>query len=94
MNRACLYVVAAAVFTLTGGAIALAGKPGTPERVVILSDQKAGAVRFMIDGTEHARLDATGLHVRGDIGYGGTLTDTGAKAFEAYTARGGGSHAE
>lgn len=94
MNRAYLHVAAAAVFMLTGGAIAFAAKPAAPERVVIVSDHEAGAVRFMIDGKEQARLDATGLHVRGDISYDGTLTDYGAAGFEAHTARGGGKHAE
>lgn len=94
MNRVPVCVAAAAVLMLTGGAIAIAGKPAAPERVMIVPDQQAGAVRFVIDGTEQARLDATGLHVRAGISYGGALTNYGAAGFDAHGAESvGGGHA-
>jgi len=57
------------------------------ERVVIVADQEAGAVRFVIDGEEVARLDASGLHVRESVSYGGVLTDYGASGFVAHVSR-------
>ena len=56
-------------------------------RVTIAEDQKIGAFRFMIDGQEVARLDATGLHVRESIEYGGTLTDAGTAHFDQHVAQ-------
>lgn len=44
-----------------------------PAQIVV--DQQAGAIRFILDGREQARLDAAGLHVNGDINYTGALTD-------------------
>jgi hypothetical protein len=46
-------------------------------RAILRSDQNAGAVLIEIDGKEVARMDAGGLHVKGDVSYSGTLTDTG-----------------
>lgn len=57
-----------------------------PDRVVIEADQDSGVVRFVIDGREVARLDAAGLHVRGDINFGGALTDYGEAGFVRHTA--------
>lgn len=54
----------------------------------IVADQQAKAFRFIIDGTEVGRLDAAGLHVRGSIEYGGTLTDTGVERFDQSAAKG------
>jgi len=76
MTRVQFLVATAALLALAGGSLALAEKPETA-RVMIVPDQKEGAVRFVIDGQEQARIDATGLHVVGDINYGGALTDTG-----------------
>ena len=56
--------------------------------VAIIADQEAGAVRFVIDGKEVARLDASGLHVREDISYGGALTDYGTSGFVEHIAKG------
>lgn len=47
----------------------------TPTRVSI--DQAEGAFRFVIDGRVVAEIAANGLTVKGDIEYGGTLTDSG-----------------
>ena len=53
---------------------------GQQQATRIETDQKTGAIRFIVNGREEARIDATGLHVRQDVAYGGDLTDTG----EAY----------
>jgi hypothetical protein len=52
-------------------------------------DQDAGAIHFVIDGAEVARLDAAGLHVREGVSYGGMLTDYGQAGFDGHTAEAG-----
>jgi hypothetical protein len=56
-------------------------KSGTEptDRVEIIPDQDAGAVRILIDGREVATIDADGLHVAGNIAYTGNITDTGGQ---------------
>jgi hypothetical protein len=49
------------------------------DRVEILTDQDAGAVRIVIDGRDVATIDADGLHVAGNIAYTGIITDTGGQ---------------
>lgn len=53
-----------------------------------------GVIVFVVDGQEAARIDKTGLHVKGDIAYGGMSTDYGSSGFEAYVKSGGGHHAK
>lgn len=48
------------------------------EPVRIERDQNAEAFVFIIDDKPVAMLDKEGLHVVGQINYGGTLTDTGS----------------
>lgn len=43
--------------------------------------EETGIIRFIIEGEERARLDASGFHVREDIEYGGTITDTGIRHY-------------
>jgi len=61
--------------------------PKAPERTRIVVDQKTNTIRFIIDGTEQARIDTTGLHVRNDVEYGGSITDTGPAAYDANDKR-------
>ena len=42
----------------------------------IEADEKAGVIRFIVDGEERAVLDKGGLRVNGGIEYTGALTDT------------------
>jgi hypothetical protein len=57
--------------------------PGTPsDTLSIVEDQEAGLFRFMIGEKEVARLGADGLHVEGNISYGGTITDVGPSAVQ------------
>ena len=60
-----------------------AGPPPQPtgqEATRIETDQKTGAIRFIVDGREVARLDAHGLQVRDGINYAGKITDIGTPA--------------
>lgn len=52
---------------------ALADQPDTRIEV----DESAEVIRFVIGGRERAVLDAMGFHVEGDVGFTGTLVDTG-----------------
>jgi hypothetical protein len=56
--------------------------PQSDPRVRFDTDQEAGFVRVIIDNREVARIDSAGLHVRNDIEYGGTITDTGIQYFD------------
>lgn len=53
-----------------------------------------GVIVFIVEGQEAARIDASGLHVRGDLAYGGTITDYGSTGFDAYVKNGGGRDAK
>lgn len=55
------------------------------QTVDLVLDHSSGSFRFFIDGSEVARVDREGLHVRKDIEYGGTLTDTGIDHFDRMT---------
>jgi hypothetical protein len=67
-------------------AAASSSPPSPPQRVQLIEDQNAGAVRVVVDGKEIARVDANGLHVRGDIAYGGVSLDYGGSGFDSYVA--------
>ena len=64
----------------TGGASSVPGAP--MDKLSIVEDQEAGLFRFMIGEKEVARLGADGLHVEGNISYGGTITDVGVAAVQ------------
>jgi hypothetical protein len=50
----------------------------TPQQATrIETDQKTGAIRFIVDGREVARFEHDGLHVRGNIAYTGEIDDIG-----------------
>jgi hypothetical protein len=50
--------------------------------VQIVEDGEAGAIRFIIDGQEVARVTSGGLQVKYDVRYGGMSIDTGPEAFD------------
>ena len=60
---------------------AQAGTAPAEPQTRIETDQKTGAIRFIVKGREEARIDATGLHVRQGVSYGGTITATGVAAY-------------
>jgi hypothetical protein len=67
-------------------AAASSSPPSPPQRVQLIEDQNAGAVRVVVDGKDVARIDANGLHVRGDVAYGGVSLDYGGSGFDSYVA--------
>ena len=59
-----------------------AAPPAALAQTRIAVDEKTNVVRFFIDGKEAMRLDADGLHVQGNVEYGGTMTDSGRALFD------------
>lgn len=59
------------------------------KRTGMVSDERAGVLRFLIDGKEVARIDARGLDVREDISYGGSIVDYGQAEFDRRSAEAG-----
>jgi hypothetical protein len=53
-----------------------------PPQTRVETDQKTGALLFIVNGTEQARIDAAGVHVRRDLSYGGTITDEGEIGYD------------
>jgi hypothetical protein len=51
-----------------------------PQATRIETEQKTGAILFIVKGHEEARIDAKGLHVRDGIDYAGVSTDIGTPA--------------
>lgn len=45
----------------------------------IITDQESGSVTIVIDGEPMLLVDKTGLHVVGNITYGGTIADVGSE---------------
>src|SRR3954469_17715577 len=75
MRRIMLAVTCA--LSLSAAYAAGAATAERPPATRTETDPKTGALLFIINGKEQARIDATGLHVREDVAYGGTLTDYG-----------------
>jgi hypothetical protein len=66
---------------LIAGTAHAAGPAPTPtgeaaQATRIETDQKTGAIRFIVDGREVDRFDAKGLHVRDNITYTGEIADS------------------
>lgn len=57
-----------------GAAHALSNAAASPPATEILTEN--GAILFMVNGQEQARIDVTGLRVNGDVSYSGSLVDT------------------
>ncbi len=58
--------------------------PAEPAATRIEVDEQADVIRFVIEGREAMRLDATGLHVRSDVSYGGAVADYGPAGFDSH----------
>lgn len=77
---------AALLLAIPAALAATKSAPATPEntfrlgdgKTAVIVDQERGVIRFLIEGQEKAFLDASGLHVNGDITYTGTIKDSGA----------------
>ncbi len=63
--------LSAAMGTMAGAWIAQAQAPETLVRT------ERGAIVFILDGREQARIDDKGLHVRGDVAFTGMTIDSG-----------------
>jgi len=72
----CLAVAAA-------GAVGFAAGASASSATQIVTDEAAGIVRVMVRGQEMVRIDDSGMHVRRNLEYGGTITDVGEQAFDA-----------
>ena len=73
---------------VTASAAAAYTAPAEP-RTRVETDQKTGAVRFIVNGREEARIDTTGLHVRQRIEYGGMIVDEGQAGYDHRQANAG-----
>ena len=75
------FILCASFITLSA-VPALAGDRGAVDqqpmpRAAVIVDEEAGIVRFIIDGKETMRLDATGLHIREALSTGSSWTSYG-----------------
>lgn len=73
MNKYRHLLTVAAAFCLFSNA-ALAQENA---KTLVVADEEAGVIRFIINGEEQARLTEEGLQVRGDIVFGGMMRDAG-----------------
>lgn len=87
-RRVRLVCLLLAVIVVTAATTRAYTAPAEPQTRVE-TDQKTGAVRFIVNGREEARIDATGLHVRQALEYGGPITDTGAAGYDHRQANAG-----
>jgi hypothetical protein len=69
----------------TAAATAAYTAPRQPE-TRIETDQKSGAILFIVKGREEARIDDTGLHVRHEVEYGGSITAVGVSGYDLMKA--------
>jgi len=81
------FIASVAVLAALAGYPAFAEEAASelPTRIVI--DQTTKTFTFIIDNKPVALLDQEGLHVRGGIVYGGTLTDAGTSQFDEKVGR-------
>ena len=63
------------LISIAGWTHAIAKEPAG--RVEIVTDQKNGAVRIVIDGKPVMAIDKAGAHIMGDVIYSGSLFDVG-----------------
>ena len=83
MNQHSLSLIAAIILTVGfTAASTVASTAPVPQRTRVETDQKTGAVLFIVDGREEARIDRNGVHVRRSVEYGGTLTDIGTGGYD------------
>jgi hypothetical protein len=77
-----------AVFVRTVTFVQAYTSPAQPQTRVE-ADQKTGAILFIVNGREEARIDPTGLHVRQRVDYGGVIVDEGEAGYDARQAKAG-----
>lgn len=57
-----------------GAAHALSRAEASPPKTEVIAEN--GVIRFIVNGQEQARIDATGLTTKGNLGYSGALIDS------------------
>ncbi len=67
---------------------AQSGDSAAALKTQIVTNEEKGPVTIVIDGKPVVMIDKTGLHVVGDVEYGGTMTDTGGAYIEKAIAEG------
>ena len=74
-------LLAVILFTslVTAAATAALTAPQPPQTRV---EAEGDSIRFIVNGTEQARIDKNGLHVRQGVQYGGGLLDTGEAFYD------------
>ncbi len=79
MKRISLALAGAAFAFFFSGAQVLADDSAAggnlQKKTAVVVDEDGGTVRILIDGKEIVVIDETGLYVRGDVAYEGTITD-------------------
>ena len=80
-----LFLIVFLIFTAPAQAAGPAAPLAAAEATRIETDQKTGAIRFIVDGREVARFERDGLHVRGDVNYSGMTKDTGPDGYDRTT---------
>jgi hypothetical protein len=79
MRRVLIVFCVFACFTILGPRTYSApADTARPVSTHIVTNQKTGTIRFIVDGKVVAQIDRKGLHVVDRIDYGGTLTDAGS----------------
>ena len=74
---AALAIGVAIIWPLTAGQSEAKNAAQEVSATRIVMDHESGSFIFISKGEPIARLDAEGLHVVGDVTYGGMLTDAG-----------------
>lgn len=79
MTRSSLFIATIAICISILGGVAMLATASAKDagRTAIISDERAGTVRIVIEGRDVAIIDADGLHVKGDIEFTGVTVDTG-----------------
>lgn len=83
-SRPFIYCVTLAALCVLAGPAVAENQPRAAQTTAaraetrIEVDEQANVIRFFIDGEERAVLDASGLHVNGDVNYAGKIKDVGA----------------
>ena len=72
-----LVVLLLALVAVLAAQVRAADARQNAERVTVVSDQKSGALRVVIDGSTVMTVDAQGVRVTGDLTYSGMFRDTG-----------------
>ena len=74
-KRLFIATIAICISILGGASILATVSARDAGRTAVITDEKTGTVRILAGGREIVVIDESGLYVRGDVAYRGTLTD-------------------